>query len=289
MGLAEDIAAVEKLVRTEITLLDEQLARSRRARGAAPYVYVPPSLPTIVSAKSAAALRAAEQTTPTASSTQGSSSAPSATASPSLSPAAAAADASPLQRQASSSALLDPTLNVAERAMLKSTIKCGQLYYFKKSFFGGGFEFCYLVVDEANAIRWYKSERDFATAPAKPLGQLPFFTVSTNSRGSKFKEAAVVWPLITKEECPKATDANKVYFGVQYHTPQALEHLVLCASDARERDEWVYFLTKYIALYIPASEEFQPFVGMRLGATEPLHRREVLGGEAPGSPKRTKD
>ncbi|TPP43876.1 hypothetical protein CGC21_21375 [Leishmania donovani] len=152
--------------------------------------------------------------------------------------------------------------------------------------FGGGsrsFVPHYIVVSGSAGISWYASEAEYRQNPSRPLGHADFWIETFNSRGSRFKKAAVCWPLILPDDCPEAKDANKTYFAVDYYTPnEAREQVVLAASSPAERDEWVQVLTKYIDLYLAPRAESEELQHIPRGAAVPLHRSGVIEGEAPG-------
>ncbi|KAG5470773.1 hypothetical protein LSCM1_02022 [Leishmania martiniquensis] len=139
------------------------------------------------------------------------------------------------------------------------------------------------VVSGSAGISWYASEAEYRQHPSRPLGHVDFWVETFNSRGSRFKKAAVCWPLILPCDCPEARDASKTYFAVDYYTPNgAREQIVLAASRPAERDAWVQFLTKYIDLYLAPRAESEELQHLPRGAAVPLHRSGVIEGEAPG-------
>lgn len=145
---------------------------------------------------------------------------------------------------------------------------------------------------EVAGVAWYDSEAAYRKGSA-PIDSIPFFAVEKNSRGSLFKKASVCWPLVTDEDCPKlsAADKSKTYFAVDYANPKSgkMDLIVLGAASDAERDEWVTFITRFLVLYLPPGEEFEPFINFPVGANPPLHVSQVLGGEAPGSAQRVID
>ncbi|GET91701.1 hypothetical protein, conserved [Leishmania tarentolae] len=141
----------------------------------------------------------------------------------------------------------------------------------------------YIVVSGSSGISWYASEAEYHQNPSRPLGHANFWIETFNSRGSRFKKAAVCWPLILPDDCPEAKDATKTYFAVDYYTPnEGREQVLLGASSPAERDEWVNFLTKYIDLYLAPRAESEELQHIPRGAEVPLHRSGVIEGEAPG-------
>eukprot|EP00758_Cryptobia_borreli_P002822 Tbor_TRINITY_DN3319_c0_g1::TRINITY_DN3319_c0_g1_i1::g.23565::m.23565 len=178
----------------------------------------------------------------------------------------------------------------------KGLHKGGVLLKYGKEIFVRSFTSQYMVVSDGRrsgtieGIAWYDKESSF-TNGKKPVDFIPFYVNETNSRGSRFKKAAVCWPLITKEECPKVTsDQTLTYFGIDYYNEKSKKNeiIVLAAESAKERDEWVYFITTFIALYIPPGEEFIQLSNMKLGCGDgkPIHISGVIDGEAPGSSQR---
>ena len=165
-------------------------------------------------------------------------------------------------------------------ALHQAKSKGGMLSNWGKKGFFRSFNDHYVVVDE-QGVRWFKSERE--VRGGKPMDSIPWYVLTTNSRGSRFKNAAVCWPLITTQECPKATDRNKTYFGIQYTDPKSneLEFLVFGAPSPQDRDEWVFVITKYIKLYLAPAPEFMEFENMRVGSERPAHMHGVIDGEAP--------
>lgn len=142
----------------------------------------------------------------------------------------------------------------------------------------------YFVVDEVGGIMWYESEARYRASPHRPLAVIPFWRETVNSRGSRFKKAAVCWPLVLPEDCPAtAADSSKTYFAIDYvNESGASDKIVLAANSPRERDSWVRFLTKYIDLYLAPRAESEELHSLPRGAAIPMHRSSVLDGEAPG-------
>jgi hypothetical protein len=141
----------------------------------------------------------------------------------------------------------------------------------------------YIVVSGDSGIAWYASCSDYLHQPQRPLGHAAFWVETHNSRGSRFKKAAVCWPLLLQEDCPAATDPTKTYFAVDYYTASGgRDQLVLGADSVAERDAWVQVLTKYIDLYLAPRAESEELQHITRGAAVPLHRSGVIEGEAPG-------
>lgn len=145
------------------------------------------------------------------------------------------------------------------------------------------FKSTYVVVDSETA-RWYKSEESF-TSGEKPAGSIRLYTVATNSRLSVIKQTAACWPFITKEDCPKATEISRHYFGIQYFDDRgSLAQLVLAANSLEEKRQWVQHIAQLIPLHIPADapmlQQGQLYIEMAEN-TLPFHTKTVLSGEAP--------
>jgi hypothetical protein len=154
-----------------------------------------------------------------------------------------------------------------------------------KSFFQ-----CYFAVSETLGFAWWNSEGEYLKAPGRPADSIPFSETSTNSRGSKFLKAAVCWPLILVEDCPKATDPQRTYFGIEYYDVRGdkNEMLVLAAATPEERDEWVFHITKFVKLFLANRSESEAFLQMKVGSDSPPYVSKVLDGEAPGSAMKPK-
>ena len=159
--------------------------------------------------------------------------------------------------------------------------RCGMLLNFGRPGFFQSFKPTYVVAD-AECVRWYKSERAFLDAPTAPLDRVGYFIESVNSRGSRFKLPAVCIPRVTTDMCKKATESNKFYFGVQYFEKEDQILLVLAADTVEDRNAWIFYLTAMIPLSIPHGCE--DLANIPVGRAVPLHRKEVMSGEAPGSP-----
>ena len=145
----------------------------------------------------------------------------------------------------------------------------------------------YYVVASSAGMFWFSSQSQVKSAP---VDGFPFVEMESNSRGSSFARACVCWPMVMEDDCPKASDRSKVYFGVDYFNPKTKKNELVTfgAATALERDEWVFFITRFVKLYIPATRpEYIAFGGMRVGSKTPLYVSKVLGGEAPGSGQRT--
>ena len=200
----------------------------------------------------------------------------------------AGGDTSPPARTSESPA---PSNNTDPAPLFKG----GMLLNLGKERFMRSFSNQYVVVSDGTTpgtfegIAWYDSEASFLRR-AKPIDCVPFFVVTQNSRGSRFKRATVCWPHLTEEDCPKMTSLKNhkalSFFAVDNVSAAKSELIVFAAASAKEREEWVYFLTRLVALYIPPGEEFEPFANMPVGASKPVHMSHVLDGEAPGSAQR---
>jgi hypothetical protein len=202
---------------------------------------------------------------------------------PSSQPGSPTNESSPTQPAGSGPSSPTSKLSAKEaiyEAMKQAKSKQGMLMNFGKKRFLRGFDNHCVVVNE-EGVSWYKNEREVKSG--KPVDSIPFYVLTTNSRGSRFKQAAVCWPLVTTQECPKANDPKKTYFGIQHTDPKdgSLDIITFGASSPEERDEWVFFITKYIKLYLAPAPEFMVFEHMKVGAEIPLHRQGVLDGEAP--------
>ena len=254
------LAQLRARVLEEIRLLDLQIEKSRAVRGLAT------TAPVHAAADSLAAV-----------------------------PVEVAATSSPIAaaRGASESASSPPADSVSSPQIQKqpqqqqplaedAPVKRGSLLSFGKKKFLQKFEPRYIAVD-AQGIGWWDSEASFAKQPTKPQDSIGFASQTTNSRGSTFKKCAKCWPLVTIEDCKEAKDPSLVYFGVSFINAKGdNELLVLAVPSQRERDEWVLFITKFIALYLAPRAESAEFVNMPVGAKSPLHMDCVLDGEAPG-------
>lgn len=282
---------IEELLRTmqeQDRLLVRQLAKSRAARatstgqplaaseGEADAAAASPAPAPVPAAPAAAppAPTASPAAVPPSPVRLSAPSSPSASATPdrASSPTAASPSASPRRN-------VVPTTATRKEGTLLHLVRSSGL-------FGGGsasFVLHYIVVAGSAGIVWYASEAEYRQNPRRPLGHANFWIETYNSRGSRFKKAAVCWPLILPGDCPEAKDTSKTYFAVDYYTPNgAREQLVLAAASPAERDEWVQLLTKYIDLYLAPRAESQELQYIPRGAAVPLHRSGVIDGEAPG-------
>ncbi|KEG15600.1 hypothetical protein DQ04_00031340 [Trypanosoma grayi] len=162
--------------------------------------------------------------------------------------------------------------------------KTGTLLHLVKGSFGSKkFVSHFIVIEEQHGVAWYQSEAHFRSAPASPLGRVPFWTEMRNSRGSRFKKAAVCWPLILPEDCPKADDPTKTYFAIEYlNEKNALSKHIFAAESEAERDNWVFFITQFIEMFLAPRAESEELQHLRRGAKIPQHYSEVIDGEAPG-------
>ncbi|RNF27548.1 uncharacterized protein Tco025E_00198 [Trypanosoma conorhini] len=142
----------------------------------------------------------------------------------------------------------------------------------------------FVVIDEHKGIVWYQSERHARTAPSRPLGQVPFWKETRNSRGSRFKKAAVCWPLILPDDCPKADDPKKTYFAIEYLNDKgSYSKLVFAAESAEERDDWVLFITQFLEMFLPPRAESEELQHLPRGAAVPRH---TSGGYLRGGARR---
>ncbi|KAG5470358.1 hypothetical protein LSCM4_03054 [Leishmania orientalis] len=271
----------EKLLlaaREEACLLAAQLEKSRTARGTFRCVSS--------GARHAASAAAPTVGTSPPSPTREGSASREASAASRFSRGSSAIDVS--GRTRSPSAAPPPASPPRVVVLTAATQKKGTLLHLVRSsgLFGGGsrsFVPHYIVVSGGAGISWYASEAEYHQHPSRPLGHANFWIETFNSRGSRFKKAAVCWPLILPGDCPEARDASKTYFAVDYYTPDgAREQMVLAASSPAERDAWVQFLTKYIDLYLAPRAESEELQHIPRGAAVPLHRSGVIEGEAPG-------
>lgn len=140
------------------------------------------------------------------------------------------------------------------------------------------------VVISTNDVKWYKSEEAYKTGE-KELGGVQLWAVQKNSRGSVIKQTAAGWPYISPEDCPKATDPNRHYFGVQYFDSKSnLTHLVLAANSAEEKRDWVHHIAQLIPLQLPPDAPSLPdgqlYIDMATNVVS-HHCKKVLDGEAP--------
>ncbi len=140
------------------------------------------------------------------------------------------------------------------------------------------------VVAATDTVSWYKSEESYSTG-GSPVGSIDLVSIQKNSRGSVIKQTAACWPYIGPQDCPKATDPARFYFGVQYFDGNNnLHHLVLAATSDAERKGWVTHIAQLIPMYLPADAPSLPngpeYIQM---ASEivPYHKKKVLDGEAP--------
>lgn len=125
--------------------------------------------------------------------------------------------------------------------------------------------------------------REELETPQHLVGKIPFWVETLNSRGSRFKKAAVCWPLILPEDCAEATDPAIYYFGIDYYSPSAQRELmVIGARSSAERDAWVKFLRRYIKLYLAPRAESEELQHLCQGAAAPMHESRCVDGEAPG-------
>ena len=140
------------------------------------------------------------------------------------------------------------------------------------------------VVISTDHVKWYKSEDSYKNGD-KETGSVQLWTVLKNSRGSVIKNTAAGWPFISPQDCPKATDSSRHYFGVQYFdSKDNLQHLVLAANSAEEKREWVNHIAQLIPLQLPPDAPTLPdgqlFIDMATNVVS-HHCKKVLDGEAP--------
>ncbi|ESL08683.1 hypothetical protein TRSC58_03611 [Trypanosoma rangeli SC58] len=141
----------------------------------------------------------------------------------------------------------------------------------------------FVVIDEHKGILWYQGEKNSRTASSRPLGHVPFWKETRNSRGSRFKRAAVCWPLILPEDCPKADDPQKTYFAIEYlNDRNNYSKLIFATESAEERDAWMFFITQFLEMFLPPRAESEGLKHLPRGAAVPRHRSEVIYGEPPG-------
>ncbi|EPY37131.1 hypothetical protein STCU_00166 [Strigomonas culicis] len=176
-----------------------------------------------------------------------------------------------------------PSPTIPVRPIAERTRAGLLLVLVRRSPFTQAFAGHYVVVDEDSGIRCYTSKQSYEQAPQRPVLHVPFWRETRNSRGSRFKRAAVCWPLILPEDCPQATDPTFTYFAVDFVNNEAKhEKLVFAAPTPAERDAWVHFLTKYIDMYLVPRAQSEELQYLTRGAAVPQHKSAVLEGEAPG-------
>ncbi|RNF12106.1 hypothetical protein TraAM80_00527 [Trypanosoma rangeli] len=140
----------------------------------------------------------------------------------------------------------------------------------------------FVVIDEHEGILWYQDKKHSRTASSRPLGHVPFWKETRNSRGSRFKRAAVCWPLILPEDCSKADDPHKTYFAIEYlNDRNNYSKLIFAAESAEERDAWVFFITQFLEMFLPLRAESEGLKHLPRGAVVPRHCSEVIYGEPP--------
>lgn len=270
------IESLTQEIADEIRLMETQLAKSTAARSAsATHVSSTAQAETAPQAAIPIALSSSAAASPPS---------PSLTRGATTATAGANGAASPSPQAAGAG-----TSSLVTVAPLAITHKEGSLLHLvhRGGLFGAGgshtFVPHYFVVTGDSGIAWYTNQHEYLVNPKRPLGHAAFWVETYNSRGSRFKKAAVCWPLILEEDCPAATDPTKTYFAVDYYTKGgAREQLVLAADSAEERDAWVQLLTKYIDLYLAPRAESEELQSITRGAAVPLHRSGVIEGEAPG-------
>lgn len=122
----------------------------------------------------------------------------------------------------------------------------------------------------------------------QPIDWLPWFTLTTNSRGSRFKTPMGCLPKVTQEmhSKMKSADVKKIYWGLQFvDGDNSNEILVIGVDTPAERDAWIKYCTAFVPLSLPFGCE--DMAGIPVGRPVPTHKKEVMGGEAPGSPNNT--
>jgi hypothetical protein len=278
---SELLAELERRVMEEIRAIDEQIIKSRALRNGPAYDPDADLAAIVAEAQSALAPNLSVRDIGPSSGDAASAASPADEASPASDDAAATNAAAPEEPTGPS-----PPPTPSPPTTPREDMKAGYLLNFGKKSMFRSFKRQFVVVN-AQRVAWYKSEDDFRANPAAPMDSIKLFVLANNSRGSRFKNPAVCLPCLTREACPKATDAKVSYFGVQYIDEAAADsHPVLCfgAAAPAERDEWIFFLTKFVRLYIPlGAEGAEEFARLPLGADPPMHIKEVLDGEGPGS------
>ncbi|EKF33415.1 hypothetical protein MOQ_002719 [Trypanosoma cruzi marinkellei] len=130
--------------------------------------------------------------------------------------------------------------------------KEGTILHLEKGSFGREkFVSRFLLVDEHEGVMLYESQKHRHSSVSRPLGHVPFSKETRNSRGSRVKKAAVCWPRILPEDCPKAADLQKKYFAIEYlNEKDVSSKLIFAAESDEERDEWVHFITRFIDVFL---------------------------------------
>lgn len=138
----------------------------------------------------------------------------------------------------------------------------------------------FVVVDEHMGVMWYQCETHSRLSPSEPLGQVAFWRETRNSRGTRFKRAAVCWPRVLQEDCPKADDTTKMYFAVEYlNQKEAYSKVIFAADSETERNDWVFFITHFIDLFLLPCAESDELRHLPRGATTPRHISGVIDEE----------
>jgi len=150
------------------------------------------------------------------------------------------------------------------------------------------FERVFVVLSpESKQLSWWPDEVSSTSKP--PTDSIPFVELVTNSRGSRFRKAAKVCPIVDKDDVPELPSSKDslVCFGLSFYNPQNQQNLwmVFGAADADERDRWVVALAQYVDIYLPPRQEsaeyarhFKELVPV---TSPPLYVDAVLDGEAP--------
>lgn len=292
-SLEARMEALKREIAEEIRLMEAQLAKSTAARTASASLLSEQKQSQPVSNANQPSLSASSSLPLAASGTASASSPTAHSAHASVSPTVRNHAESPSPSSPASSPTNSSTAKTAPSSVVvapvTATHKEGTLLHLVRSggLFGTGgtptFVPHYVIVSDSAGISWYAKRSDYLHQPQRPLGHADFFVETYNSRGSRFKKAAVCWPLILQEDCPAANDPTKAYFAVDYYTSGGCrEQLVLAANSSEERDAWVQVLTRYIDLYLAPRAESEELQHITRGAAVPLHRSGVIEGEAPG-------
>ncbi|EKG03608.1 hypothetical protein TCSYLVIO_005340 [Trypanosoma cruzi] len=161
--------------------------------------------------------------------------------------------------------------------------KEGTILHLEKGPFGREkFVLRFLLVDEHEGVMWYKSEQHCRSNASSPLGHVPFWKETRDSRGSRFKRAAVCWPRILPENCPKAVDPRKKYFAIGYRNEKdACNKLIFAAESDEERNDWVHFITQFIDVLLAPRAGSENLQHTPRALTLPRNCSRFGDGEAP--------